>query len=281
MFKTSSYANILAIMRADLLPLNIAHRGARKVAPENTLAAFGSAEQQGADGVELDVFRCLSGELVVTHDDDLGIWSNGRGRVTETPLSALKELDFGSHFSQQFAGEKIPLLQEVVDLLGEQMFINIELKTLSLRPVADAAAVAELIARNNLFSRVIVSSFNPLVLHHIKRVDPRIDTGLLFQFRFPLYLRRPISAPLLKLQAVHPEKSQVTQRYVKKSRQRGYLINTWTVNEPIEMRRLIELEVDGIITDYPDRLSAILKEYGRDYSLPPPAKRKRSRIGLQ
>src|SRR5688572_28937889 len=112
-------------MKDQFLPLNLAHRGARKVAPENTLAAFRAARELGADGVELDVIRCGTGEMVVTHDDDLSIWSNGRGRISDSSSSALRELDFGSHFGPQFAGEKIPTLQEVIDTLGERMFINI------------------------------------------------------------------------------------------------------------------------------------------------------------
>jgi glycerophosphoryl diester phosphodiesterase len=244
------------------LPLNLAHRGARRAAPENTLAAFNTARKMGADGVELDVFCCSSGEMVVTHDDDLSIWSNGQGRVSETVLPALKELDFGKHFDQSFAGEQIPTLQEVVDVLGEQMFINIEIKTITLRPAKEAQAVASLIAANNLYHRVLVSSFNPLVLREIKRLDARIPTGLLFQFRFPLYCVRQIfRSPLLKLHAVHPESRLINHRLIKRARKKGYQVNTWTVNDPFKMRELIELGVNAIITDYPDRLKAVLEEY--------------------
>lgn len=268
-------------MTKGFLPFNLAHRGARKVAPENTLSAFLKARELGADGVELDVFCCATGELVVTHDDELSIWSNGKGRVTETPLKALKELDFGAHFSPQFSGEPIPALQEVIDQLDTEQFINIEVKTLSLRPMIDAEAVVKIIQRNNLYHRVLVSSFNPLVLHQIKKRDKEIDTGLLFQFRLPLYSRRPFTAPLLKLQALHPEQHLVNERFVAYARQRGYLINCWTVNDADEMRRLIDLGVDAIITDYPDLLHKVCAEYQERYSFPPPTRRKMSRIGFQ
>ncbi|MEW6730873.1 MAG: glycerophosphodiester phosphodiesterase family protein [Acidobacteriota bacterium] len=247
-------------MMQPTLPLNLAHRGARKAAPENTLAAFSVAQQLGADGVELDVIRCATGEMVVTHDDDLSIWSNGRGRVSLASLAALKELDFGSHFAPQFAGEKIPTLPEVINVLGEQMFINIEIKTIALRPLAEAVSVAAIIADYNLYQRVVVSSFNPLVLHHIRKLDRRIPTGLLYQFRLPFNTRRPISAPFLGLAALHPEARLVKPRFIERARRLGYRINTWTVNEPEEMRRLITLGVDAIITDYPDRLKAVLRE---------------------
>lgn len=231
------------------------------IAPENTLAAFLAARRLGADGIELDVFRCSSGEMVVTHDDDLAIWSNGRGRVSETPLAALKELDFGSHFSSQFAGEPIPTLQEVIDAMGEEMFINIEIKTLALRPLAEAQTVAATIAANNLYHRVLVSSFNPLALHYVKRQDGRISTGLLFHYRFPVYMQRPLGAALLKMQALHPEARLATTRMIERAHACGYMINTWTVNEVEEMRKFIELGVDGIITDYPDRLKTVMAEY--------------------
>jgi glycerophosphoryl diester phosphodiesterase len=269
-------------MKNRSLPINLAHRGARKVAPENTLAAFSAARKIGADGVELDVIRCGSGEMVVTHDDDLSVWSNGRGRVCESSLSALKELDFGSHFDQKFAGERIPTLQETVDTLGSEMFINIEIKTVSLRPIKEAQAVAALIALNNLYSRVLVSSFNPIVLREIKRLDARIPAGLLFQFRFPFYcVRQLFRTPLFELQAVHPESRLINHRLIKRARKRDYLVNTWTVNDPAKMRELVELGVNAIITDYPDRLKDVLEEYrNRDYSFLG-NRRKMRRIGLQ
>ncbi|MBI4853822.1 MAG: glycerophosphodiester phosphodiesterase [Acidobacteria bacterium] len=240
-------------------PMNLAHRGARKVAPENTLAAFIRAQELGADGVELDVFLCASGEIVVTHDDDLSILTSTTGRVSTSPLQLLKELDFGSRFSLEFKGEQIPTLQEVIDSLSKTMFVNIEIKTLSLRPVAEVLAVSELISKNNLYNRVIVSSFNPLVLHHLKKLAPNIAKGLLFEFHLPAYVRS-ISSTVLKLQALHPNSKLIDKKFMAKARQFGYLINTWTVNEIEEMRQLIHLGVDAIITDYPDRLKQIFLE---------------------
>lgn len=240
-------------------PMNLAHRGARKAAPENTLAAFALARDFGADGIELDTFLCASGELVVTHDDDLSVWSNGTGRVSNTPLTKLKELDFGLHFSENFRGEKIPTLQEVVDLLPNSMLINIEIKTLSLRPTKEVKAIVELIKKNNLFQRVLVSSFNPLVLYHLKKLAPSISRGLLFEFRLPIHFGK-INSSLLKLQALHPSAHLTNEKLMQIARKHNYQVNTWTVNEPNEMHRLIDLGVDSIITDYPDRLKQVFTE---------------------
>lgn len=241
-------------------PLNLAHRGARRFAPENTLAAFLAAQALGADGIELDIFQCQSGELVVTHDEDLTLWSNGQGQVRESPLAALKELDFGGHFSPQFAGEQIPTLQEVIDTLSSKMFINIEVKTLALRPLAEVTALAKLISNNSLYHRVLVSSFNPMVLFYLKRIDAHIPTGLLFASRLPLYANGPKKLNLLKLEALHPELKLTTPRFVAKAQKYGYKVNSWTVNEIEDMTRLIALGVDSIITDYPDRLSQLLAQ---------------------
>lgn len=240
-------------------PMNLAHRGARKAAPENTLAAFALACKLGADGIELDTFLCASGELVVTHDDDLSIWSNGLGQVSNTPLTILKELDFGSHFSSNFRGEKIPTLQEVIDLLPNSMFINVEIKTLSLRPAREVKAVVELIKKNNLFPRVLVSSFNPLVLYHLKKLSPNIARGLLFESRLPIHFGK-INSSLLKLHALHPPAHLTNEKLIQLARKNGYQVNTWTINEPAEMHRLIDLGVNSIITDYPDRLNQVFTE---------------------
>ncbi|MBL8150617.1 MAG: glycerophosphodiester phosphodiesterase [Blastocatellia bacterium] len=244
------------------LPKNIAHRGARRQAPENTLAAFLLAEKLGADGVELDTFRCATGEMVVTHDDDLKVWSNGEGKVTKTPLKALKELDFGSHFSSEFAKEQIPTLQEVIDSLDKNSFINIEVKTLALRPIQEVLEVAKIIKLNNIYHRTIVSSFNPIVLRMLYKTDVKIPLGFLYQFKLPIYsIEYIFRSSKAKLQALHPESRLIGNTLMKQAISRGYQINTWTVNETVEMQHLISLGVDSIITDYPDKLHKILTKH--------------------
>lgn len=240
-------------------PLNLAHRGARKQAPENTIPAFQLAERLGADGVELDVLLCATGELVVTHDDDLSIHSNATGSVAATPLSDLKALDFGSHFSKEYTGTQIPTLQEVIDSLSSRMFINIEIKTLSLRPHKIALAVAEVIARNSLYERTLVSSFNPIALRVLFGLDPKIKIGFLYQFRLPLVsIRHLFRGRSMHLEALHPEEHLITPHYMQTALTHSYSVNTWTVNSQQRMRELASLGVDSIITDYPDLLKSVL-----------------------
>ncbi len=245
-------------MRNDLQrTLNLAHRGARQAAPENTLAAFGAALALGADGVELDTLLSKDGVLVVCHNFDVDETSNGSGRVSDLPLAALRELDFGGWFDPSFDGEKIPTLDEVFDLVGAQAFVNVEMKTDSLRGDGLEAAVAAFIARRNLYDRVIVSSFNPLALLRLRRLDPRIDIGLLYSPDLPIYLRRAWLRPWLRPQALHPDHTMVSPALAAWARQRGYDLNVWTVNDEAEMHRLLDLGVAGIITDAPDLLRRV------------------------
>jgi len=245
-------------MRHDFArTLNFAHRGARRAAPENTLAAFGLALDLGADGIELDTSLSQDGVLVVCHNLDVGETSNGHGFIRDFSLAALREFDFGSWFDPAFAGERIPTLDEVFDLVGARGLVNIEMKTLSLRSNGLEAAVAGLIARRALYDQVIVSSFNPFALRRLRRLDRRIELGLLYSADLPLYLRRAWLRPWVKPQALHPEYSMVDAGYMAWAQSHGYDVNVWTVNEEAEMQRLLDLGVTSIITDVPERLRRV------------------------
>ncbi|MCS6886109.1 MAG: glycerophosphodiester phosphodiesterase family protein [Acidobacteriota bacterium] len=238
-------------------PLNIAHRGASAIAPENTLPAFLLAEQLGADGVELDVLLCGSGELVVTHDDDLSILSNGCGRVRSTSLKTLKELDFGSHFSLTYAGEKIPTLQEVIDALSKTTMINVEIKTVLPGHRKTVEAVAEIISKNHLYDRVLVSSFDPLALRRLRSVDNKVRIGFLHNLRLPISIIDRIFCTRA-IDALHPDEQLITEDYMAAATRRGYAVNAWTVNSKERMIELVNLGVDAIITDRPELLREIL-----------------------
>ena len=233
-------------------PLVFGHRGARQAAPENTLAAFRKALEMGADGIELDVMLSADGVPVVIHDSTLERTTNGNGRVEERPLDQLRELDAGGHFSPQFRGEPIPTLAEVLDAFGGALRINIELKSRSSADDGLEARVVELVRARALDSSVIFSSFNPLSLWRARRLAPEIRRGLLYARDMPIYLSRAWAAPFLGLDAVHPEAGMVDARYMRWARSKGYHVNVWTVNEPPEMLRLIEVGVDMLITDRPD-----------------------------
>ncbi|MCS7220468.1 MAG: glycerophosphodiester phosphodiesterase [Anaerolineae bacterium] len=240
-------------------PLIFAHRGAKAVAPENTIPAFLKAIELGADGVELDVQFSADGALVVIHNVMLDETTNGHGRVTAHTLEELKALDAGSWFAPEFAGTRLCTLEEALDAIGHRLLVNIEMKSFSMGNDGMAEQVAEIIRRRNLYDQVIVSSFNPFTLRRLKKVDPRIETGLLYAPGLPIYLSRAWLRPWAKPDALHPEYVMVDEAYMRWARQRGYPVNVWTVNEPDEMRKMIALGVNAIITDYPDRLRELLE----------------------
>ncbi|MBX7222011.1 MAG: glycerophosphodiester phosphodiesterase [Blastocatellia bacterium] len=238
-------------------PQIFAHRGARAVAPENTLAAFSKAFEIGADGIELDVMCSADRVLVVTHDYEVSRLSNGSGFIGRMTWPQIETLDFGSKFDQRFAGEKAPTLEQVTELLPPGVHLNIEIKNDQIRSHGEELLVARLIQSRQLFDRVLVSSFNPFVLRRLRKIDPRISIGWLYEARPPIYLRpKPVST-FLRPQALHPEFTVVTPELVNAAHRRGFLVNVWTVNEIQDMQRMIDCGVDAIITDYPDRALAL------------------------
>jgi glycerophosphoryl diester phosphodiesterase len=230
-------------------PLVIAHRGASADAPENTLRAFRLAEAQGADGIELDVMRCASGEIAVFHDDDLVRLGKRAGEVRQLDWATLQTIDLGG-------GERIPELGQVFDALGPELLVNVELKTAPrwterLRDDGLAADVARLLRARGVGPRVIVSSFDPLLLGRFRREAPEIATGLLFGQEQARPLREAWAAPLLRPRAVHPEAALVDAVALGHWRARGLLVHVWTVDDPAELAGLAALGVDALITNRP------------------------------
>jgi glycerophosphoryl diester phosphodiesterase len=239
-------------------PQIFAHRGARRVAPENTLPAFAAALEMGAAGIELDVHLSADGQLVVIHDFSVEKTTDGHGLVAQMTAAELLRLDAGSHFSAAFAGTRIPTLAAVLDLVGDRCRINIEIK--SLDPYArDASdAVAAIIRQRNLYEQVIVSSFNPITLLKMRHLDGAIALGVLYDGEMPIFFRRVWAGPPLSPQAQHPHYRLVDAAYMQWAQEIGAEVNTWTVNEPEDARRLAALGVHTLITDVPDEMLAAL-----------------------
>lgn len=233
---------------ARSIPLVIAHRGASADEPENTIAAFRRARREGADGVELDVLRCASGEVMVFHDDDLLRLCGVPGSVRTQSLGALREL--------RVRGEAIPELWQVLEELGPDMLVNVELKSApGLRGTAVddglAAQVGDLLRRHGMGDRALVSSFDPVLLGRMRQVAPEVPRGLLFAADQSLPLRRGWAAPLIGAAAVHPEAQLVDEPRVLAWRKRDLGVNVWTVDDPAELRYLASLRIDGVITNRP------------------------------
>ncbi len=234
-------------------PQIFAHRGAKQVAPENTLPAFQKALEMGVDGIELDVQCTRDHRLVVIHDFDVTHTTNGIGKVADFLYRDLARLDAGSHFSQEFAGTPIPTLDQVFDLVEERCLVNVEIKTKAWHGGRAVGPLVAMLQRRNLHDQVIVSSFNPAALLAIRWRDPKVPLGLLCSPRTSDFLSA-VSSRLIAPEALHPHHSMVDAEYIRQAHSRGYFVNTWTVNDITEARRLAALGVDVIMTDVPDQI---------------------------
>jgi glycerophosphoryl diester phosphodiesterase len=236
-------------------PLVLGHRGASAVAPENGVDAFRRAAQDGADGVELDVLCCATGEVLVFHDDDLARLGNRPERIADLPYAAIREIRLTS-------GASIPTLEEALEACGSKMLVNVELKAAAgvwggpLGALVDG--VAAVIERTGTAPRVLVSSFHPRAVHLWKRRAPAVSAGLLFERESSLPMRRAWAAPLLRPFALHPEFTLCRRDRVARWHARGYMVNVWTVDDPAALRAAAAMGVDGIITNDPARARDIL-----------------------
>jgi len=230
-------------------PLIIGHRGASSYAPENSLQAVALAAEQGADGVEFDVQLSADGHPVLMHDSTVDRTSNGRGRVSDLTLAQLKQLDLGD-------GQTVPTLDELFTTFGSQLLYNVEIKEWSLRGRGLETAVAQCIARHDLAAKVVISSFNPLVL---RRLRPHLPTPAgLGMLRYRGLLQ--YSYLFAHSDADHPHYSMVHEAYMRWAKGRSQRVNVWTVDDPAEAQRLTRLGVQAIITNKPDIIRKAVRD---------------------
>jgi glycerophosphoryl diester phosphodiesterase len=250
-------------------PLVIAHRGSSVYAPENTLAAFQLAADQDADAVELDVDLTRDGHIIVMHDATIDRTTDGHGNVTVLTLEEIRRADAGAWKSAEFKGERVPLLEEVFEAVGQRLLINVEIKDMSLLGVGLEAQMVSLIQKHNLIDRVLISSFNPLALRRVKHFDKRLACGLLVAPDLPIFLREAWLAPLIPhLNARHPHHSQVNKAVVDRFHAQGLIVNVWTVNQAGVARAMDTAGVDGIIGDDPLLIHETLEPPSGVFNLP-------------
>jgi glycerophosphoryl diester phosphodiesterase len=224
--------------------LKIGHRGARGHEPENTLLSFKKALELGVDMIELDVYTLKDGHTVVFHDDELGRTTNGEGLLIGKTFEEIKKLDAGK-------GEKVPMLEEVLDLVDKKTQVNIELKGEdTAQPVA---RIVEKYVQEKGWSYddFLVSSFNHRELKEFKDLKPEVKIGMLISDVSPDYSQL---AENLGAYSINVNKEFVTRELVNDVHEKGLKVFVWTVNNKDEIRRIKLLGVDGIFSDYPDRL---------------------------
>lgn len=234
-----------------MTPIILGHRGAKKYAPENTLAAFHLALEQGADGVELDAKLSADGVVVVHHDTTLDRTTNGKGKLAHHTFAQLRALDAGSFFAEQFRGEKIPTLEEVFESIGKRAIINVELTNYSTPRDRLVEKVCELVKRHALQKSVIFSSFFAGNLTKAARFLPEVPRGLLTQVGLLGLWGRSFGFNFGDYAALHPFLTDVTAQTVQRVHRLKRTINVWTVNAEEDIRRLMSWGVDGLITDDP------------------------------
>lgn len=232
-------------------PLILAHRGASAERPENTAAAFELAREQGADGVELDVWRCGTGEVVVVHDSNLSRLAGQPVEVRKAPWSVLSALDVGSWFHPRFADARLLTLGQALECLGRDAVVDVELKGEGWADPGLPAAVAAILASQIHPERFVVSSFNPLMLWRLRAVAPGLATGLLFAGDQSFPLRHALAAPLLHPSALAPHHELCTPSALQGWRARGQSILTWTVDDVARAKALHQEGVVGVITNRP------------------------------
>ncbi|MEO8399618.1 MAG: glycerophosphodiester phosphodiesterase family protein [Ignavibacteriaceae bacterium] len=229
-----------------------AHRGASGLAPENTLSSFKAAIKNNADFSELDAQETADGVIIVLHDKDLKRTSGSDGNIWELNYGELKNYEVGSWFEKKFDGEKVPTLQEVINLVKGKMKLNIELKMNGHEKVL-AEKVVKIIEENDFIDQCIVTSFNFDEIKTVRRLNKNIKVGYIFS-------KMPDDIDIFKADCdlLSVNKKLVDEEFVKKAHENGKEVHVWTVNEPDEMKKLITLGVESLITNYPNKLNEIL-----------------------
>lgn len=241
------------LIRGEEAPLLFGHRGCPGLAPENTLSSFQKALDCGLPGVELDVQICATGELLVYHDTNLQRTTGFNGKLVDHDFSQIRSLDNGSFFSPRFAGEKIPLLDEVFTLLGSRVYYDIELKADDITARGLEEKTLEMIRDFHLEKRVLISSFNPLCLRRFSRMAPDIPLFLIYSNTedVPFYLRKGEGRYLAPVRGIKPENTLLDEKLYNRF-SRKYSLMTWTVDDRNEYNRVIDLGVEGICTNRGD-----------------------------
>jgi glycerophosphoryl diester phosphodiesterase len=232
--------------------LVIAHRGASGHAPENTLAAFKRAVALGASLIETDLHLSRDAHFVAIHDDTVNRTTNGQGQVHDLTLTDLRRLDAGSWFGSEFTGERIPTLEEILEFSKK----NDVVFYLELKPSGawgGEHALISALRQSEEIARTVVISFDAGVIGALRKIEPTLMTGLLFDGQMDQPLERAVEVGARQL-AIRGD--LVTPALIAEARKRDLQVVCWTVNQPAHMRMLIEAGVDGIMSDYPDRLVA-------------------------
>ena len=244
-------------------PYVIAHRGISGRYPENTLVAFQRAVEAEVDWIEFDVHTTADGVVIVSHDTTADRCTDGHGYFKTMTLQQVKQLDAGRWFSEEFAGTRIPTFEEALDLLGDgRVRLCIEIKGDDTGDYLRTAwGTVGLLKKRGLLRYVVIASFNIECLRAVKMWEPLLGTSLDPSPQdgscTPWELCQQVLMCSASMQHYY---ETLTPELIQEAHGHGFTLWTWTVNEPDDMRRMIDMGVDGIMTDYADVLRAIVDE---------------------
>ncbi len=237
-------------------PWVIAHRGASGHAPENTFAAFERAIALGAEFIETDLHLTRDAQFVAIHDSALERTTNGRGAVRDFTLAELRQLDAGLWYDREYMGEHIPTLEEILEFARKHdVVFYLELKYEAAWGMHHALVGA--LRSPEDAARTIVISFDAGTIESLRRLDASIMIGLLVQDNDTDLVKKSLD---VGARQICPRAAIVTPKLIEEAHHADLRVATWTVNQPEEMRAVIDAGVDGIMTDFPDRLRTIIEE---------------------
>ncbi|MGL5416202.1 MAG: glycerophosphodiester phosphodiesterase [Clostridium sp.] len=239
--------------------INFGHRGLSGRYPENTKIAIKEAIKCGATGIEIDVHKTKDSEIVVIHDEDIKRTFYGEGLIKDYTLKELK--NFRNRREEYDIKEiEILTLEEVICLIKDnEIILNIELKTDNIHYKGIEKDVIELIKKYKIEKRIILSSFNHESVKIAKEIDSSIKMGILYYKEIKNVIEY---AKEIKVEAIHPSGHLISKELISKAHKNDLIVNVYTVNEIKDMKALLNMEVDGIFTDYPEKLKRLIEKEG-------------------
>ena len=234
--------------------LKIGHRGARGYEPENTLASFQKALNMQVDGIELDVHLSADGEIIVIHDETIDRTTNGKGFVNALSLRKLKAFRIDGKYDPRHLAEltqQIPTLKEVFDLVNQDCFINIELKSYEVTDKVVALIEKYVTKKGWKYDQFLVSSFDWNALQQVAFLNDKIPIGVLTETDLDLALA---FAKFIQAKSIHPHFHLLTKENTAQMQKKGLQVFPWTINELEDIQKIKTFNVNGIITDFPNRI---------------------------
>ena len=233
--------------------IRIAHRGASRIAPENTLAAFKEAINIGVDAVELDLQGTADGQVVVIHDASLDRTTDQSGQIKDTPLETIKQADAGTWFNPKFAGESVPTLAEALVSIADNAIALLEIKDVSI-----TKSVVRIVQNMDMVDQSIIISFHSSAIQIVRTLEPRLPTGYIIGSKEniqPIQLCQQLG--LLGSSLLNVDHRLVTENFIYEIRRRGITLWCWTVDDIDRMRELQELGIQGITSNRPEYFSQV------------------------